>query len=163
MEADEVVALLNVLEQEQIGVVVDGGWGVDALLGRQTRPHGDLDIAIEHKHVVRLRRLLEAKGFSEVPQPGSSDFNFALADGLDQKVDVHSYTLDSNGQCIYGISYPVDSLTGTGSIGSRVVRCISAEWVVKFHTQYEPDENDFRDVLAVCNRFGIAVPSKYVR
>lgn len=30
-------------------VWLDGGWGVDALLGRQTRPHDDMDIVIEQK------------------------------------------------------------------------------------------------------------------
>jgi lincosamide nucleotidyltransferase A/C/D/E len=163
MEAEDVVTLLNALEQERIGVVVDGGWGVDALLGHQTRQHDDLDIAIENKHVVKLRRLLETKGFREIPHPNSSDFNFVLAAGIGQKVDVHSYTLNSDGRCIYGIPYPAESLTGTGSIGSRIVKCISPEWVVKFHTRYEPDENDFRDVHAVCARFGIAIPPKYVR
>ena len=39
MESNDVIALLNVLEQEGIAVVVDGGWGVDALLDQQTRPH----------------------------------------------------------------------------------------------------------------------------
>jgi len=39
-----------------------------------------------------------------------------------------------------------------------ICEVISAEWVVKFHTQYEPDEKDFKDVYAVCAKFGIAVP-----
>jgi lincosamide nucleotidyltransferase A/C/D/E len=33
--------------RHQIEFYVDGGWGVDALLGKQTRPHADLDIAIQ--------------------------------------------------------------------------------------------------------------------
>jgi hypothetical protein len=28
---------------------------------------------------------------------------------------------------------------------------------VKFHTQYEPDEKDFKDIYAVWAKFGIAV------
>ena len=86
MEAEDVIELLNLLEQEGIGVVVDGGWGVDALLGRRTRLHDDLDIAIEHKHVVKLRRLLELKGFREIPRPNSSDFNFVLTNASDRKL-----------------------------------------------------------------------------
>jgi lincosamide nucleotidyltransferase A/C/D/E len=54
MEAKDVIELLNLLEQEGIGVVVDGGWGVDSRLSRRTRPHNDLDIAIEHKHLVKF-------------------------------------------------------------------------------------------------------------
>ena len=76
-----------------------------------------------------------------------------------QKVDVHCYTFDADEKNVYGIRNPAESLTGTGSIEGYAVRCISAEWVVKFHTQYEPDEKDFKDVYAVCAKFGIAVPA----
>jgi lincosamide nucleotidyltransferase A/C/D/E len=163
MEAGNVVELLKLLEQEEIAVVVDGGWGVDALLGHQTRPHEELDIAIEHKNISQLRKLLERNGYKEVPQPGRSDFNFVLGDARGQKVDVHSYAFDTDGKNVYGIPYPAESLTGSGSIDSYTVRCISADWVVKFHTQYEPDENDFKDVHEVCTKFGISAPRKYVR
>jgi lincosamide nucleotidyltransferase A/C/D/E len=37
-----------------IRVWLDGGWAVDASLGSQTRPHSDLDIVIEERHVERL-------------------------------------------------------------------------------------------------------------
>lgn len=33
--------------------------------------------------------------------------------------------------------------------------------MVKFHTGYELDENDYRDVRALCQRFGIEMPSEY--
>jgi hypothetical protein len=33
--------------------------------------------------------------------------------------------------------------------------------MVKFHTWYEPDEDDYRDVRALCQRFGIEMPSVY--
>ena len=42
MSGDAVVQLLQLFDQHGIEVVVDGGWGVDALLGEQTRVHGDL-------------------------------------------------------------------------------------------------------------------------
>lgn len=163
MEAGYVIELLKLLEQRQICIVVDGGWGVDALLGHQTRPHEDLDIAIEHKDVSKLRKLLARKGYKEVAQPDTSAFNFVLGNARGQKLDVHSYTFNAHGKNVYGIPYPAESLTGTGLIEGLAVRCISAEWVVKFHTQYEPDENDFKDVHAVCAKFGIPVPQIYVR
>lgn len=46
--------------------------------------------------------------------------------------------------------YPPGSLTGTGSIGGHVVRCVSAHWMVKFHSDYEMKEKDFRDVSGLC-------------
>jgi len=39
------------------------------------------------------------------------------------------------------------------------VKCISPEWMVKFHSGYELDGNDYRDVSALCERFGIALPA----
>jgi hypothetical protein len=39
MPANEVLAFVRLLEQNHINIILDGGWGVDALLGRQTRPH----------------------------------------------------------------------------------------------------------------------------
>jgi lincosamide nucleotidyltransferase A/C/D/E len=44
-----------------INIWIDGGWGVDALLGAQTRPHKDLDIAIEERDVAGLSAALEAR------------------------------------------------------------------------------------------------------
>ena len=42
MNASDVVELLNRLEEHGIDVWLNGGWGVDALLGHQTREHDDL-------------------------------------------------------------------------------------------------------------------------
>jgi hypothetical protein len=41
----EVVDVLERLDRAGVPVWLDGGWGVDALVGRQTRPHRDLDLA----------------------------------------------------------------------------------------------------------------------
>jgi lincosamide nucleotidyltransferase A/C/D/E len=41
------------------------------------------------------------------------------------------------------------------------VRCITPEWMVKFHTGYKLDENDYRDVKALCQRFDIPMPEEY--
>ncbi len=49
MPAEHVVEVYDLLASRGIGVWIDGGWGVDALLERQTREHGDLDIAIQVK------------------------------------------------------------------------------------------------------------------
>jgi len=43
------------------------------------------------------------------------------------------------------------------------VSCISPEWLVRFHTGYDVDATDWADVSALCERFGIIVPSDYAR
>ena len=163
MSGDVVVQLLQLFEQHGIEVVVDGGWGVDALLGEQTRSHGDLDIALPHTDVPKLRALLETRGYRDVPRDDTRDCNFVMGDDQGHEIDFHSYTFDVHGKIVFGVEYPFDSLTGTGSIHGYPVKCISPEWMVKFHSGYELDENDYRDVSALCERFGMALPAEYER
>jgi lincosamide nucleotidyltransferase A/C/D/E len=163
MSADAVVQLLQLFEQHGIEVVVDGGWGVDALLGEQTRLHRDLDIALEHKDVPKLRALLEARGYKDILRDDTRDCNFVMGDEQGHEVDFHSYTFDAQGTLVFGVEYPFDSLSGTGTIQGYLVKCISAEWMVKFHSGYALDENDYHDVSALCERFGIALPAGYER
>jgi Aminoglycoside-2''-adenylyltransferase len=44
MTAKDAIELYKLFEQHGIKVWIDGGWGVDALLGHQTRKHDDLDV-----------------------------------------------------------------------------------------------------------------------
>lgn len=91
----------------------------------------------------------------------SSDFNFVLGDNQGHHIDLHTYTFDAAGNHIYGIPYPLESLTGTGSVSGHSVKCISPEWMVKFHTGYQFDEDDYRDVKALCQHFNIKMPLEY--
>src|SRR5215469_5954459 len=43
----------------------------------------------------------------------------------------------AHGMLVFGVEYPFDSLTGAGSIQGYPVKCISAEWMVKFRAGYE--------------------------
>jgi lincosamide nucleotidyltransferase A/C/D/E len=161
MSGDAAVELMQLFDQHSIDVVVDGGWGVDALLGEQTRSHGDLDIALQHKDVPKLRALLAARGYKDVPRDDTRDCNFVMGDDQGHEVDFHSYTFDAHGTLVFGVEYPPASLTGTGSIQGYPVKCIAPEWAVKFHSGYALDENDYRDVSALCERFDIALPAEY--
>lgn len=163
MSGEAVVAFLRLCKQAGIEVIVDGGWGVDALLGQQTRVHKDVDIALQHRDVPSLRALLEARGYRDVPRPDSWECNFVLGDGQGHEIDLHSYTFDAEGRLIFGVPYPAESLTGSGSILDYPVKCICAEWAVRFHTGYDLDEDDYHDVAALCERFHIALPTEFTR
>ena len=162
MTAADVVVFVQQAIQHQIEIWLDGGWGVDALLDEQTRPHGDLDIMINQMHVPQLRALLEAQGYRNLPRDDTRDCNFVLGDDDGHQIDVHAFMLDKNGNSTYdGKDFPLDSLTGTGSINGYIVKCISPEWMIKFHTGYALDEKDYRDVQALCQRFNLPLPDDY--
>ena len=168
MTAADVTSLYTELENLNIRIWVDGGWSVDALLGEQTRPHKDLDIAIQHKDISSLCQLLEQKGYREIKSHEARPWNFVVGDDHGREVDIHVIVIDEHGNGVYGPPengemYPAASLNGTGSINGYSVRCISPEWMVKFHSGYELKEKDFRDVSALCEKFGIELPESFAK
>jgi lincosamide nucleotidyltransferase A/C/D/E len=161
MTIDDVLGFLDSMDEAGIDVVVDGGWGVDALLGHQTRAHLDLDIAVRHRDVPLLTKVLHRNGYSEVHREDTHTYNFVLGDSRGRRIDVHSYEFDAEENLLFGIAYPYDSLTGRGTIAGRPVRCISPERMVEFHAAYDGAEKDRQDVLAICQKFGLPIPSYY--
>jgi lincosamide nucleotidyltransferase A/C/D/E len=161
MEGAEVRRLYDLLEEHGIEIWLDGGWGIDALLGEQTRPHGDLDIAVHHADVPRLRELLEARGYLKADRSDATPWNFVLVDDAGHEVDVHSFTHDDAGNLTYGIAYPVEALAGEGRLQDRPVRCIALESVIAFHSTYEPRPRDVEDMRRLHEHFAVALPRAY--
>lgn len=160
MKAGQIAELYRVLEQAGISAVVDGGWCVDALLGRQTRDHPDLDLAIERKDELKLKEWLKDNGFKEVKRKDTSAWNYVMATD-DELLDIHVYEYDDHGNNVYGIEYPYGSLTGEGVIKGQAVRCIAPEWMFKFKTAYEPKNKDLQDVHALASKFGFKIPNTH--
>ncbi|PWB51652.1 MAG: tRNA nucleotidyltransferase [Anaerolineales bacterium] len=163
MSAQAALQLVKLFDEQHIAVILDGGWGVDALLGEQTRRHADLDIVIAYDDVIRLRSLLEGKGYADVPRPDTRPVNFVMGDAQGHEVDIHTYSKDRLNHPEQGLDYPLESFYGEGRILDYPVRCIDAISMVQFHTGYELDDNDYRDVKALCLRFGIQMPAEYNR
>ena len=81
------VEVIDGLESAGIDVWVEGGWGIDALLGEQTRPHYDLDVFIRADDIEAAMRVTGGLGFSlmtdELPQ------GFVVRDKADRRIDFH--------------------------------------------------------------------------
>jgi lincosamide nucleotidyltransferase A/C/D/E len=164
MTAADASMLLDLFERSGIVVWVDGGWGVDAALGQQTRPHKDLDIVLSVEDAAHVEQLLGARGFARIPTPHDQPWNFVLGNDAGHEVDLHIVDFDPSGDGIYGPPengdvVPAASLSGQGAIDGRAVRCISPEWQIRFHTGYEWDEDDRRDMTALAERFDLVLPS----
>ena len=164
MEAQKVLSIYNSLERIGVRIWLDGGWGVDALLEKQTRDHKDLDIVIEQKDVKQLRNFFDH--FKEIKLEIARPHNFVLSDEAGNEIDVHVIEIDQQGDGIYGPKangemYPAASLTGVGNISGQSVRCISPEWTLKFHSGYELKEKDYRDMTALCKKFNLELPDEY--
>jgi lincosamide nucleotidyltransferase A/C/D/E len=164
IDASDVVELLSWLERHGIDVWLNGGWGVDALLGHQTRLHEDLDITISAADRPAYVAAMEAAGFRTYRV--DNDFNWVLIDGRGRLVDGHlvdfsETRLTAAGVSVYGpagLSFAVGSLDGRGTIADKPVRCETAAFQVRGRTTYTPDEMDYRDVLALCRAFDLEMP-----
>lgn len=166
MPLDEFVRLCRAFEAAGLAFWIDGGWGVDVLLCEETRPHSDLDLAVLLSDLDAFGRLLAALSYQRNDRPGDPDWNrvFERPDGC--SVDLHGFVLDDRGNGILGnpadgSMYPAGSLDGKGTLGGLTLRCIAAPFVLQFRNGFAPRAVDHHDVTALCNRFGLARPSRF--
>ena len=159
MTASGVVGVLERLSGAGIDAWLDGGWGVDALLGEHTRPHEDLDLIVRVADVTEMRNVLDAAGFRLVR--GALDSNFVLRDPRGREIDVHPVRFDDEGNGIYRMEngedwmYPAGGFAGHGSVSGRHVKCLTADVQMLCHaTGYQQSETDFHDVRLLNSRFG---------
>jgi lincosamide nucleotidyltransferase A/C/D/E len=159
MTAADVLEILDRLEGAAIESWLDGGWGVDALLGEQTRPHNDLDLIMRVADVAEMRRALDGDGFRLVT--GAPDANFVLRDAAGREIDVHPVRFDDQGNGIYRMDngedwvFPAAGFTGNGRLGGREVQCLTADvQMVDHSTGYEPGDTDFHDMRLLNARLG---------
>src|SRR5436190_3791151 len=117
--------VLDTLEMAGVDAVVLGGWGVDALLGEQTRPHDDLDLWVQVEHDRLLREALGELGFAE--EADGVWQNYVLRDQRGREVDIHLVSYRPDGAAVYqahtggDFVMPPSAFTLV-SIGGRVVR-----------------------------------------
>ena len=144
---------------------VDGGWGVDALVGVQTRAHGDLDLVVPGDDRGALEGALAAEGYTVVADEPPARVVLGREGG--GSVDVHLVTPDDEGGALQALvdgstwPYPPEVLSGTGDIGGRAVRCLSAEGQLLTHAGDVPDDRDLSDIGVLRDRLGLVVPPPF--
>ena len=163
-EAD-VVEVLGWLGEGEVAVWLKGGWGVDALVGEQTRDHNDLDLIVRDDDVSRMSDVLCPHGFllSRGAQGG-----FNLRDERDRLVDVHPVRFDDRGNGHFeqdrgSFEHPAAAFAAVGSIAGRRLACLSAEAQMTDHAWgYTPGDTDFHDMRLLNARLGTALLPPYI-
>lgn len=149
MQGSDVVDLLRALADRRISTWVGGGWAVDALVGRQTRSHDDLDLAVDADHLASVLELLAGRGFVVTVDWSPARIALATPDG--RTVDLHPVAFGSDGSGIQqghdadAFHYASDGFT-TGRIDGISVPCLSAEQQLRFRTGYDLRPVDHHDV-----------------
>jgi lincosamide nucleotidyltransferase A/C/D/E len=167
MDAQSLLRVVVALENAGVRVWLDGGWGIDALVGEQTREHDDLDCVIALSDVPIARDALAALGFAvsldELPT------RFVVRDRCDHRVDFHTVSFDDTGAATQHLRddtmapYPAQGFSGFGHVAGVRVACLTAAVQSLHHLGYDPDEKDHHDMGLLADQFGIDLPAPYRR
>ena len=160
----DVVDLLRAIERLDVTVWIGGGWGVDALVGSQTRQHNDIDVYIEKRNADDFIRMLTSKGYLEVKMEYTSESHTVWQNSSNHIVDLHLIEFkEEDAESLYfeDEAYPLFVLDGKGTIGGAEVRCFTPEAQLLFHQGYEHNEKDIHDVLLLCKAFELDIPEEY--
>ncbi len=176
VSAEDVIRLYQRLVDNDIRVWLIGGWGIDALLGEQTRPHKDLDILMLVDDVERLCELLSHEGYKlgylweenllTVDARGVETATaFVLQDSEGRELDAHALCLDANGNGIpawdaEGRILKREGLAGEGVIAGVTVPCFTPEMQMACHTGYELPDKHRRDLELLHEKFRVAYPGE---
>lgn len=160
MTAEDVLSVLSVLRRAGGDVWVGGGWGIDALIGEQTREHRDLDLMHRQDQEAIVLAALSAEGFVESVDWRPVRFVVTAPDG--REIDLHPLVFTEDGSAEQAslqpglpFTYP-SSCFVTGTVDGTTVPCLSAEQQVFFHQGYQPSERDRHDMAQLRRVFGIA-------
>ena len=167
MRASDVVEVLDQLRGAGAAHIVAGGWGIDALLGAETRTHRDVDLLIDASDLGRAQLALAAISFfpDDSREPELPAF-LMLRDARGRHVDLHLLVFDDagNGRQHFSdrrsLDFPAGGLDGSGSIGGRSVACLSPALQLRHHVGYDRDAGDERDLRLLAERFGLTLPSQ---
>lgn len=152
---DEVREVLDALDRTKVSHWVGGGWGIDALVGVETRPHGDLDLAVDADDYDACMVTLADLGYTV--ETDWLPVRVELAASGERWVDVHPVRFDAQGHGIQGdpegthFVYPPAAFA-VGRLGGRAVPCLSANQQELFHSGYElrpQDEHDLRQLATL--------------
>ncbi len=162
MTPEDVLSVLALLRRAGTDAWIGGGWGIDALVGEQTRDHRDLDLMHRLEQERDVVAALAAAGFAETldRRPVRS----VVTDAAGREIDLHPLVFAADGsatQASLGPDRPFPcpaSCFVTGTIGTSTVPCLSADRQVHFHQGYEPTGRDLHD-MGSCARGSASPPA----
>ena len=158
----DVKQILRLAMEAEIKVFLDGGWGVDALIGYETRTHNDIDIFVEKKDYHKFIQIIKDSGFNEIKLEYTTTSHTVWEDENKRIIDLHCFEYTDDDKILYeGDCFPSETFSGRGKIEDIEVSCIEPYSQVMFHLGYEFDENDMHDVKLLCETFHIEIPDAY--
>jgi lincosamide nucleotidyltransferase A/C/D/E len=162
--SDDVLRVLAEFDAHHLSWWLAGGWAVDALAERETRPHNDLDVLVLANDLSTVETALAQLGFVRADESELPAF-LILRDRTGRQVDLYLVQPDPHGDMWQEYSGPkwdyfsVADLTGVGRIGSRQVRCLSPEALFRQFLGYRWTDKAVHDLRLLHTHRGTPLPA----
>ncbi|MGQ0802695.1 MAG: 2'-5' RNA ligase family protein [Actinomycetota bacterium] len=151
----DVLAVLDALDTAGVDAWLTGGWGVDALLGGQTRRHGDLDLLLRSEDDIPAA--VEALAGIGIDTVDTSTVGGHWMPVMVQVRDRTRRVVDL--LPVDPATLPADEPFAVGTLDGRPVPCLAPDVQVAFHLGYRPRSVHRRDVRKICERYGLKPPA----
>ena len=177
VSAEDVIRIYKMLAANSLQIWLSGGWGIDALLGQQTRPHKDLDVIMLLDDVLRVFEIFEKEGYNlkEIWSENRWVINedgekiataFVLHNPEGCEFDAHAIRLDEGGNGVptweaEDFYFTKQDLAGLGRVAGYPVRCITAKSQMICHEGYQLPEKHMRDLERLHEKFGVPYPESF--
>lgn len=146
---DDLFEILDLLEGMNIRYWIDGGWGVDILLGKQNRNHRDVDVDFDGQHTDALLKALGEKGY-EI-ETDWRPCRIELYSSRLGYIDIHPLVIQEDRSAAQadpdGGWYHFEAEWFSSAVfEGRKIPCISPKAQKLFHTGYEARDVDRIDM-----------------
>ena len=172
MRLDDVVELADALKGGGVEWWLTGGWGIDSLLGTQTRAHDDADLCIDAASNGERRaiEILEGLGYELIQDRARGGrympVRCVLRNRAGRAIDLLIVQRREE-------KIPPDQLTGwpipvlqssdttEGVIDGHSFPALSVAAQMAARSVYEPLRRDYRDMARLCKAYDVSPPSVY--
>jgi lincosamide nucleotidyltransferase A/C/D/E len=168
----ELLRVCTALSDEHLPYWLAGGWGLDALIGCETRRHGDLDFVLDRfwENLPQVAALLTGLGYRRQTSLGGT-FWFPVAEVYEDDRGHHIEVLDVNrevlsraeallspletpesesiSESIGATPHWLQQCTATGTLDGISIPALSVEAQQLFHTGYQrrPEDSHAEDAI----------------
>lgn len=168
--SEDVIEIHTLLSENNIEMWLTGGWGIDALLNKQTRQHKDIDIIILLKDIEKILEVLGKIQYTTKEiwsenkwVPGiilqQIPTAFVLWDRQKREIDIHAIKFDEREIGIpawndnEGLLFSKEDLSYQGNIAGVVINCISPKTQERTHKGYDLPEYQIIDMKLLLEEY----------
>lgn len=148
--------IVDMLKSLNIRYWIEGGWGIDVLIGKQTRPHRDIDVDFDADYENVLLDRLTGMGYQIITDARPT--RIELYHSMHGFIDIHPFIISDQGGMKQanpeGGWFELEaSWFSEATFEGRKIPCVSIQGQRLFHSGYDLREIDYADLKNLNDAF----------